>query len=77
MYTKIGFKLANIVKPSYTYYSAKVNKYKRFHKYGFGKKNLAILYPHLDMNKSETELMTELGYSKIWDCGLFKYEMVL
>jgi hypothetical protein len=77
MYTKIGFKLANVVKPSYTYYSSKVNKHKRFHKYGFGKKNLAILHPYLDMNKSETELMTELGYSKIWDCGLFKYEMVL
>ena len=26
-------------------------------------------------NLTELELATELGYSRIWDCGLFKYEL--
>ena len=25
----------------------------------------------------EKELMDELGYDRIWDCGLFKYELDL
>jgi len=29
----------------------------------------------LDFNKSESDLTKELGYSKIWDCGLFKYKI--
>jgi hypothetical protein len=32
-------------------------------------------FPNLDYNKTEKELTSELGYDKIWDCGLFKYEL--
>ena len=28
-----------------------------------------------DNNKTEWEMMQELGYDRIWDCGKFKYEM--
>ena len=73
LYTNLGFVLSVILKPNYYYYNSKINRYKRFHKFGFGKNNLKKRFPNLDFSKTEKELTSELGYSKIWDCGLFKY----
>jgi very-short-patch-repair endonuclease len=75
LYTNLGFKLVSITKPSYYYYNSKINRYKRFHKFGFGKNNLKKRFPDLDYSKTEKQLTSELGYDKIWDCGLFKYEL--
>ena len=75
MYTKLGFGLTSILKPTYFYYSSKVNRYKRYHKFSFGKNNLKNKFNGIDLNKSESEITKELGYSKIWDCGLFKYKI--
>ena len=72
-YTNLGFNLESVTKPTYYYYNSKVNRYKRFHKFGFGKNNLKKRFPNLDFNKTEKELTSELGYERIWDCGLFKY----
>lgn len=77
LYTNLGFNLVSITKPTYYYYNSKVSKYKRFHKFGFGKNNLKKRFPNLDYTKTEKELTTELGYDRIWDCGLFKYELKL
>ena len=77
MYTNMGFNLVSIVKPTYFYYNSKVNKYKRYHKFSFGKNNLKKKYNEIDFTKSESEITTEIGYSKIWDCGLFKYQLKL
>jgi hypothetical protein len=77
LYTNLGFKLTSIIKPNYYYYNSKVNRYKRFHKFGFGKNNLKKRFPNLDFSKTEKELTCELGYDKIWDCGLFKYELII
>lgn len=74
-YTKLGFKLIDILKPDYRYYNIKNSKNKRLHKFGFGKNNLKKRFPDLDFSKTEKELMSELGYDRIWDCGLFKYEL--
>ena len=81
MYTKLGFKLVEIRKPDYRYYIPKITKNKRFHKFGFGLNSLKRKFPDLEFYhedgkaKTEKELTTELGYDRIWDCGLFKYEM--
>lgn len=75
LYTNLGFKLTNITKPTYCYYNSKIDKYKRLHKFGFGKNSLKKKYPNLDFSKTEKEIMDELGYDRIWDCGLFKYEL--
>lgn len=75
LYIKIGFTLTNILRPSYTYYNSKVSRYRRFHKFMFGKTNLKKKYPDIDINQSEKTIMESLGYSRIWDCGLFKYEL--
>jgi len=40
LYTNLGFNLVSITKPNYYYYNSKISKYKRFHKFGFGKNNL-------------------------------------
>lgn len=75
LYTNLGFSLVSIVKPTYYYYNSKVNRYKRFHKFTFGKNNIKRKFKNIDLTKSEKEIMTELGYDRIWDCGLFKYQL--
>ncbi len=77
MYISLGFELVSILKPTYFYYSSKINRYKRYHKFSFGKNNLKRKYKDIDINKSESDLTKELGYSKIWDCGLFKYKLYI
>lgn len=73
LYTKLGFKLTGVVKPTYYYYNSKVDKYKRIHKFSLGKTNLRKKFPDLDFTKSEYELTKDLGYDRIWNCGLFKF----
>lgn len=75
LYTNLGFNLVSILKPNYYYYNSKVNRYKRFHKFTFGKNNIKKKFKDVDFTKSEKEIMTELGYERIWDCGLFKYQI--
>lgn len=74
LYIKLGFKLTNILSPDYKYYNRKINNHKRFHKFGFRKKILIKKY-NLNPNLTELEMIKELGYDRIWDCGLFKYEL--
>ena len=78
LYTKLGFKCIQILKPDYSYYNMKLHRSKRLHKFGFGKGNLKRRYPETyDPNKTEWEMMQELGYDRIWDCGKFKYELII
>lgn len=72
LYIKLGFELDETLKPEYRYYNPQVDKYKRFHKFGFRKSILHNKYG-LPMHMTETEMATALGYVRIWDCGLFKY----
>ena len=72
LYTKLGFELNSINKPDYRYYNEKVDRFKRIHKMTFSKKQLSKKYG-FPMTMTETEMAKELGYDRIWDCGLFKY----
>ena len=76
LYTKMGFKLIGITKPDYKYYNTKIHRYKRYHKFSFRKKNLHQKYG-LSMDLTEREMTQQLGYDRIWDCGLLKYELNL
>lgn len=71
LYTEIGFKLEKKLAPDYRYYSRNA-KHIRYHKFGFRKKTLYKKYG-LPLTMTESEMAKELGYSKIWDCGLLKY----
>ena len=76
VYNKNGFIISKILKPDYTYYNNKISRYKRFHKFNFGKLQLLKKYPEVfNKNKTEWDIMKELGYDRIWDCGKIKYEI--
>ena len=69
LYTKNGFELEKITKPDYRYTKAQ-DEY--IHKFNFRKQILHRKYG-FPLTMTETEMTKELGYYKIWDCGLFKY----
>ena len=69
LYKSIGFKLIKSTKPNYFY----TNNYKnKLHRFNFTKQKL-VKMGH-DKNKTEWQIMQELGYDRIWDCGHYKYE---
>lgn len=68
LYTNLGFRLTSILPPDYKY----TKGFKRFHKFNFRKQRLHKKYG-LPLEMTETEMAAELGYYRIWDCGLFKY----
>lgn len=72
LYTKLGFKLDKALKPDYRYYNPKVDRYMRFHKFGFRKQILSKKYG-LPMEMTEKDMTEQLGYTRIYDCGLFRY----
>lgn len=72
LYTKLNFKIDTIGRPDYKYYNENVDKYRRFHKLYFNKQKLHKKYG-FPLTMTETEMVKELGYDRIWDCGLIKY----
>lgn len=76
LYTKLGFSFVRSIPPDYKYYNTKIDKYRRFHKFLFGKKFIKKKFPKIYSDKkTESMMMLEAGYDRIWDCGLFKYEL--
>lgn len=69
MYKKLGFKLTSISKPNYWYVPK--GYYKREYRYNYTKYKL-IEAGH-DKYKTETQIMQEKGYTRIWDCGMLKF----
>jgi hypothetical protein len=68
LYEKMGFTKKNITDPNY--YWAKGNL--RFNRFNFRKDKL--IKEGYDPNKSESEIMYERGYYRIWDMGNIKWE---
>lgn len=71
MYTKIGFVFEKYTNPDYRYFRS-VDGVERQHKFGFRKQKLHKKYG-LPLSMTEDEMTKELGYARIWDCGLIKY----
>ena len=69
IYTKLGFRLDKIEPPNYSYTNGHGL---RMHKFGFRKQILHKKYG-LPLSMTESEMTKQLGYYRIWDCGLFKY----
>jgi hypothetical protein len=71
LYESLGFKFESFSPPSYWY----MHGYKdRKHRASFMKHEL-VKQGH-STNKTEWEIMQELGYDRIWDCGTLKYKML-
>lgn len=72
LYIKLGFVIGSVGRPDYRYYNERVAKYKRVHKMYLNKTKLIKKYG-FDKSMTELEMARELGYDRIWDCGLIKY----
>ena len=73
LYTKLGFNLDSINRPDYKYFYVRGHEIKRIHKMRLTKKIMLSRNPHLNPTMTEHEMAKELGYDRIWDCGLLKY----
>lgn len=69
VYTKLGFELAEELRPDYRY----VNAQKREHKFGYRKAILHRKYG-VPLEWTEKEMTEHLGFYRIYDCGLLRYE---
>lgn len=72
LYIQLGFSFEEYTPPDYSYYSSKIDKYNRLHKFGFRKKILNKKYD-FPLEMTEREMVEKLGCIKIWNCGLIKY----
>lgn len=74
LYTKIGFNLSEILKPDYRY----VVGNRRIHKFNCRKQRLLKEFKNdgLDESMTEKQMCDKLGFYRIWDCGLLKYEWI-
>lgn len=68
VYKETGFTLDGATYPGYWYVKGR----KRYHKSNFRKKKIAAKGVNIT-GKTEKELMRELGYQRIYDCGLYRY----
>ena len=68
LYEKLGFNLLCETSPNYFYFSGDLKRENRF-KY----RKDVLVSDGYDKNKSETEIMKERGFYKIWDCGNKKW----
>lgn len=69
IYKQLGFTFDKITEPNYWYMTKRCLE--RLHRFNFRKHNL--IKQGYDKNKSEKEIMSELGYLRIWDCGSARY----
>ena len=67
MYQQLGFKLSHSSEPNYYYIIDGVRK----HRFGFRKDKLVS--QGFDASKTETEIMNERGFYRIFDCGMQKW----
>lgn len=70
-YIKLGFRLVGTTRPDYRYIGN--IKSVRFHKFNFRKQRINKKYG-LPLTMTEYEMTQELGFFRIWDCGLLRYE---
>jgi hypothetical protein len=71
IYLKLGFDKISESKPNYKYV---INR-NRVNKQRFKKSNL--VKNGYDISKSESEIMSELGNYRVWDCGQIKFEKLI
>jgi hypothetical protein len=72
VYASAGFKYIHTSEPNYWYVG---KSQKRQHRANFQKHMLLAKYPQFDKTFSEKQIMKELGYYRIWDCGHHKFQM--
>lgn len=74
VYYKNGFVFLHTTKPNYWYLNFSMNS-QRLHRFNF-RKDL-LVKEGFNKNKTESEIMFERGFDRIWDCGSMKFELNL
>lgn len=72
IYAKIGMDFVAATRPTFWYYNPRIHKNKRIHRRSLRRKDLVQKYKDSESMPLH-EMIEHLGYTKIWDCGLFKY----
>lgn len=72
LYHTTGFTIERYINPGY-YYTDYTECY---HKFNFRKENIKKKFNVDITNKTEKELMEELGYDRIWDSGKIKFSRI-
>ena len=72
LYYTLGFKLVSKTRPNYFY----VNKYFLNRESRFKYRKDMLIKNGFDPNKSEYEIMKDNGYTRIYDCGVLKFEYI-
>lgn len=77
LYCKMGFEFKSETSTSYKYFN-RIDKNDNllYHKLFFTKKKLNQKYG-FPLTMTELEMTKELGYDRIWDCGLLKYVLTV
>lgn len=70
LYSKIGFTELDKTKPNYWYFHP--NKLSREYRFKFRKDRIKHLVENGE-SMSERQIMNQLGYFRIWDCGSYKF----
>jgi len=74
LYKKLGFVQIGTVPPMQQY----VENYSiKHHKLSLSKYKLKHTYPNIDLSKTEWQILQELGYDRIWDCGKIKWQLII
>ena len=69
LYKKLGFELQSQSDPSFHWVVDGIRK----HRFNFNKSKLIKMFNIEDEYKSESVIMRDMGYYKIWNCGLKKW----
>lgn len=72
LYIRMGFHLDCVLNPDYRYYDHTHHTQGRLHKFMFRKEKLHKKYG-FPLEMTETEMVRQLGYDRIWDCGLYRF----
>lgn len=73
LYEKLGFKMIVNNQPEYYY----IINGRRKHRWGFRKDAIKQKFPNVyNLDKTEYEMMIEIGIDKIYDCGTLKYQII-
>ena len=73
IYENLGFEYVGITKPNYHY--IKPNEIKRYHRFNFRKDRLIKM--GFDPFLTESKIMSDIGYLKLFDAGNKKYEKII
>lgn len=74
VYSKNGFTYLHTTQPNYWYLNLSTNN-ERIHRYNFRKD--ILVKEGFDRKKTESQIMLDRGFDRIWDCGSMKFELKL